>query len=163
MKTINNLKLGIIILFVAATMVSCNQPAKKNHTGNAGIDSTEVMGLNRAKTDETKVRWNREMERLRMRLDSLDENDPEFNTRLRVQLERFDAELDNLDHKMQEEGHEMDREMKTWRDSLKAKNNELRNKLKRWTNKTGENLEELGNDIKREFRELKESLKSDNK
>jgi hypothetical protein len=161
MKTHYTFKLAIASLFIAGALVSCNQTAKNNRTTDTTVDSMEVMRINKARMDETRTRARYEMDRIRMRWDSLDSKDPDFNTKLDRELDRFNSDLDSLDYRLARDGYEMDDEMDRRYDSLRIKSNELKAKLKRWADKTGENLDELGEDIKRNFEEFKESLRDD--
>ncbi len=159
MKTFNKMVLAGLIIGV---MMSCNQSAKKNNSENATIDTVEIMHMNKARLDETWVRTQHEMEVIRLRMDSIDEKDPDFNRKLDAEIVRFNADLDTLEYRFTQDNVEIDEELNMRYDSLRIKSTELKGKLKRWSDQTGENLEELESDIKTSFREFKESLKNEN-
>ncbi|WP_159520583.1 hypothetical protein [Sunxiuqinia indica] len=162
MNTIKIFKLALVSLLMAGFSVSCNQSAKNNRNEkSSGIDSMEVMGINNARHDEIRGRTQSEMERVRMRLNSLDENDPDFNGKLNQELDRFNADMDSINAHLANNNFETSDDYRSRYDSVRIKSNELKNKLERWTDKTSENLEELEDEIKTEFRELKEFLKND--
>jgi len=161
MNTMKILKLALVSLLVAGFIVSCNQSARNNRNESSGIDSMEVMGINNARHDEIHGMTQREMELVRMRLDSLDENDPDFNMKLNQELDRFNADMDSINAHLTKNNVGSNDDLRSRYDSVRIKSDALKNKLERWTDKTGENLEELEDEIKTEFRELKEFLKND--
>ena len=160
MKNIITFKL-IASLITLGYLVSCNQSTRNNNTVNSAIDTVEIAGMNKARVDETKTNVQREFDYISNRLDRLDENDPEFNTKLRMELDRLNTNFDTLEYRFSQNNTYYDDDLRNRYDSVRTKSNNLDDKLKRWSEKTGENLEELGNEIKREFGELKESLRND--
>lgn len=163
MKTISKFKWVVAFMVALGFLISCNQSPKNNRDDSTDVDSEEIRGMNDARVDETEVYVQTEMDRIHSRLDNLDENDPEFNTKLRGEMDRLRTDFDSLKYRFHQNTSDYDDDLRTRYDSIRVKRNDLDDKLERWSEETGENLEELGDDIKREYRELKESLRNDNR
>ncbi len=161
MKTYK-MELAFLALFIAGTMVSCNQSANNNRDEKVEVDTVEIIHLYKIRQNDARSHYRQEMDRIRLRWDSLDEKDPNFNRNLDAEIDRLNADLDTMNYRFQQDNVDIDDDWNSRNDSLRRKSAELKDKIERWTNKTGENLEELGKDIKRNFNEFKESLKDDN-
>ena len=100
-----------------------------------------------------------EMNRIWIRLDSLNENDTQFNQKPDKELDKFNHTLDSLADDLKSAGPDLNSDANQCYANLRIESNELKAKLKKWLDKTGDNLDELGKDIKSNFKDFRESLK----
>ncbi|MFA6770708.1 MAG: hypothetical protein WCR71_06000 [Bacteroidales bacterium] len=163
MKTLNKVTLIIALFLVVGVTISCNQSANKKREAKSAADSIEVAQIRNERILEAKLFMQKELDSMYLRIDKLDENDPDFAQKLDKELEEFQANMDNLNNQLREDGYEFDKEVKKEYESWKESSKELKNKVTKWLDKAGDNIDELGKDVKRNFKEFKESFKKEDK